>query len=125
MDLQFVLVGDKQDTLEIPTQYRDHVTLQGKISPEVIPNYYHKSDLLVHPSLTEGIPRVVLEALASGTRVIARNAGDISSVTGNTFNTDDEFVSMVSRFESLQLDDVGSFSRDALKPKYRSFFMSF
>ena len=124
-DIQFVFAGDEQATLEIPPHDRNNVTILGSILPEDIPAYYQQADLLAHPSLTDGIPRVVLEALASETPVVARDVGDVSTVTENTFTADEEFVEMVSKFESLPLDDVTPFTRESLQPKYRSFFESF
>jgi len=124
-DFQFVFAGDSHTTLDIPLRYRDHVTLLGTISPEAIPGYYQQAELLIHPSLTEGIPRAILEALASDTPVVARDVGDVASVTDNTFTSEEEFVEMVTLFESLPIDDVTPFTRESLQPRYRSFFELF
>lgn len=123
-DIQFVFVGD-DNGFTVPKQYQENITLIGKVPPNEVSQYFHLADVLVHPSLTDGLPRVVLESLTAGTPVIARDVGEISSVTENTFETDQEFANMVCRFEELPLDDVTSFTRNELKPRYVSFFDQF
>jgi glycosyltransferase involved in cell wall biosynthesis len=124
-DLQFVLVGDAESSLALPDGYDDHVSETGPVPPAAIPAYYQQADLLIHPSLTEGIPRVLLEALAAGTPVLARDVGDVATVTDNIFESDDEFETAVRTFESLPLDDVDPFRRETLRPTYRDFFAAF
>jgi len=41
---------------------------------------YREADILVHPSLSEGVPKVVLEAMAHGVAVIATTVGGIPRV---------------------------------------------
>lgn len=123
-DIQFVFVGDDHG-FTVPPKYRENITLIGEVPPDEVSRYFHLADVLVHPSLTDGLPRVVLESLTAGTPVIARDVGEISSVTENTFETDQEFANMVCRFEDLPLDDATSFTRYELKPKYVSFFDQF
>lgn len=123
-DIQFVFVGENYG-FDIPTEYSDNVTMVGRIPPDSVPGYLRRADVLIHPSLTEGLPRVILESLAASTPVIARDVGEISSVTENTFTDDDQFVDMVCEFESLPLDDVTSFTRSKLAPPYVSFFKQF
>jgi glycosyltransferase involved in cell wall biosynthesis len=123
-DFQFVFVGEVANCLKIPDRYRDYVNVVGEVQPEELAGFYSQADLLVHPTLTEGVPRVLLEALASGTPVVARDVGDVRTVTDNTFLTEDEFVNMVVDFESLSVDEVTPFSRASLRPAYREFFES-
>jgi len=68
---------------------------------------------------------VVLEALAAETPVLARDVGDVASVTDNTFQADGELVDALTDFETLPLDDVTPFTVDALAPRYRDFFERF
>ncbi|WP_160135427.1 glycosyltransferase family 4 protein [Halococcus salsus] len=119
-DLHFVLVGPIQDPVCVSDEYTTHVTHVGGVPPEAIPRYLSFSDVLVHPSLIEGLPRVILESLASGTPVIAREVGDIGFATENTFTTDDEFVEMVSSFEDQRLDDVEDFCVESLHVRYQN-----
>jgi glycosyltransferase involved in cell wall biosynthesis len=73
---------------------------------------------MIHPSLTEGLPRAVLESLAAGTSVIARDVGEIHSVTSNVFLENERFVDMVCNFEELPVDEITRFSKNAVKDKY-------
>lgn len=123
-DIQFVFVGSGRDTLNLSGKYADHVTTVGRVPPDEIPAYMRAADVLIHPSLTEGVPRVLLEALAAGTPVIARDVGDVASVTANVFETNREFVEMVADFESLPFDDISPFACETLATRYRSFFES-
>ena len=117
-----VVVGDRDRPLDLPERYASRVRYVGTVDPGAVPAYMQAADVLVHPSLTEGVPRVVLESLAAGTPVVARDVGDVASVTDNVFTGDREFVDLVARPEVLTLDDVEPFTRDALAPRYVSYF---
>lgn len=124
-ELRFVFVGDDDRTISVPPRFNDRIDYVGYVEPEQIPKYMQMADVLIHPSLTEGVPRVVLEALAAGTPVLARDVGDVASATGNTFTTDQEFADLLCDYESLPLDPIQSFSLETLQPKYVSFFDQF
>jgi glycosyltransferase involved in cell wall biosynthesis len=121
-DLQFVLVGSVHYPLNFPPEVADHVTVVGRVPPAEIPSYFAAADLYVHPSLTEGVSRSTVEALLSGTRLIARDVGDLATVTSNLFISDDDFVDLVCEFESLPVEDGQRFTVEALTNKYRRFF---
>lgn len=55
----------------------DRVTFLGQKHPEELPGLLAESDVLVLPSLSEGRPNVILEALAAGRAVVA------SDIDGN------------------------------------------
>lgn len=124
-DLQFVFVGGGERVPQVSEQYADHITVVGRVSPESISSYFQHADVLVHPSLTEGLSRSVVEALMCDTPVIVRDVGELASVTSNLFTTDAEFVDLVCEFEDLPLDDPEPFSMAALKGQYESFFAQF
>jgi len=121
-DLHFVLAGHRDQSLSIPDSYAESVTLTGPVSPNEIPALFHAADVLVHPSLSEGVPRVLLEALLTGTPVIAREVGDVSAVTDNLFESEDELVEMVLNFEDLLVDDAKQFCLENAQSKYTSFW---
>jgi glycosyltransferase involved in cell wall biosynthesis len=56
------------------------VRFAGRISYREIPAYMAAADVLVHPSLDEGLPRVVLEAMAMKLPVVASRVGGIPEV---------------------------------------------
>ncbi|HYH16229.1 MAG TPA: glycosyltransferase family 4 protein [Flavisolibacter sp.] len=49
-----------------------------------VPNYLNDADVLVFPSLMEGSPNVVKEAMACSCPIVATDVGDIKWVVGNT-----------------------------------------
>jgi len=121
----FVHVGPTREELNIPREYAPHVTLVGMVQPRMIPSYMAAGSMLLHPSLSEGVPRVLLEALAAGTPVLARGVGDVASVTKNTFTSEDECVEMICAEQELPIDEVAPFSREVLAPRYQAFFHQF
>lgn len=58
----------------------DRVFLVGPVAQSELANYYSAADALVLASESEGMPNVVLEALACGTPVIATRVGDVPAI---------------------------------------------
>jgi glycosyltransferase involved in cell wall biosynthesis len=123
-DIQFVFLGENYH-FTVPPGLEEHVTLMGHVEPECVPRYLQWADVMIHPSLTEGVPRAVLESLAVGTPVIARDVGEVASVTNNTFITDKEFINMVCDFEKLPVDSIAQFNIDEVKNDYQEFFSDY
>ncbi|HZL99356.1 MAG TPA: glycosyltransferase, partial [Planctomycetota bacterium] len=73
---QLALVGSGPDEARLRGRARrlglaERVSFAGPVHPEALPRWYRAADALVLPSLREGWPNVVLEALACGTPVLA------------------------------------------------------
>lgn len=60
----------------------DRVILKGYIPEEELPFYYNAADLLVFPTQYEGFGIPIIEAMASGTPVIASNISSIPEIVG-------------------------------------------
>jgi len=58
----------------------DNVHLMGAVSHDKLPVYFSAADFLCLPSLREGCPNVVLEALSCGTRIIASDVGAVPDI---------------------------------------------
>ena len=56
----------------------DHVRLCGALATAEVAERLRESDVLLVPSLMEGLPTVVLEAMASGVPVVATDCGGVS-----------------------------------------------
>lgn len=84
-DLHIVLVGDivedEQLKARLKNKKNDYVHPVGVRSD--VASFYSAFDIFVLPSLTEGLPMVVLEAMAARLPVIASSVGSIPEVVEN------------------------------------------
>jgi len=62
----------------------EHVVNTGWVSEEDMPKLYSAADVYLHPSEYEGFGLPVLEAIACGTPVVARNVASIPEIVGKT-----------------------------------------
>ena len=66
----------KQDELE------DKIFVLGEKPNSVIQKYYQISNIFINPTYTEGFPRVLIEAMASGLPIVTTNAGGTADIVG-------------------------------------------
>jgi N-acetyl-alpha-D-glucosaminyl L-malate synthase BshA len=88
---KLIIVGDgvgrkKLEKLVNKFDLSKNVLFVGIISNEDIPKYLTLSDILVLPSLKEGFPNILLEAMASGLPIVATNVGGIPEIIKNGEN---------------------------------------
>lgn len=66
----------KQDKLD------NKIFVLGEKPNSEIQKYYQISDIFINPTYTEGFPRVLIEAMASGLPLITTNAGGTADIIG-------------------------------------------
>ncbi|MFB0562634.1 MAG: glycosyltransferase family 4 protein [Candidatus Lokiarchaeia archaeon] len=59
------------------------ITFTGQVSHYLIPRILSKADVFILPSLWEGMPTTILEAMAAKVPVIATNVGGVNEVVKN------------------------------------------
>lgn len=72
--------GDKSYISNLIKQagLEENIEILGKLSSgEAMMNFYDEIDLLIHPSLQEGLPRTVIEAMSRATPVLASSIAGI------------------------------------------------
>ena len=84
-DLRALIGGDGQLKDSIASSLQQggiaaRVDLPGWISHDDLPGYLNQLRLLVLPSYTEGLPNIMLEAMACGTPVLATPVGAVPDV---------------------------------------------
>ena len=88
---KLIIVGDGEEMERLEKLVKElnltnNVMFVGRISNEDIPKYMTLSDVLVLPSLKEGFPITLLEAMASGLPIIATNVGGVPEIIKNGEN---------------------------------------
>jgi len=84
-NITFLIVGDGplRETLKrMIKEYNieKNVKMIGRVSHSDLTYYYNQMRLLVVPSFTEGLPAVILEAMACGVPVLATPVGGIADI---------------------------------------------
>ncbi len=82
---RLVLVGDGEERQSLETLVRElalgaSISFAGRVSNEMVSRYMIASDILVLPSLSEGFPNAVLEAMAVGLPVVTSRVGGLAEI---------------------------------------------
>ncbi len=90
-DLGLIVVGDgpaRADLVRLAQRLGvdERVHFSGTVAKERVPAYLQASDLFVLNSTYEGLPHVLLEAMAAGLPVIATNAGGSGEIVEHGYN---------------------------------------
>ena len=64
----------------IPDELADRVNFVGQVYHSTTVDYYRKADLLINPSLSEAFGMTLVEAMASGTPVVATRVGGMVEI---------------------------------------------
>jgi glycosyltransferase involved in cell wall biosynthesis len=87
-DLELILIGEEIEKGKLQRIFMEdgllnRVHFKGIVSHKEVAYYMKLSDLLVFPSWSEGLPNVIMEAMAIGLPVVATDTGGISEILGN------------------------------------------
>ena len=117
-DCHFFIVGNGPFK-ELFTDACIDVTYLGSVQNTDMPSYYNIFDLVVLPSLKEGLPMTALEATACGTLFIGSRVGEIANVVGTEFTVarDERFEENFAKrcIEALQNKELSPLLRDSYK----------
>lgn len=81
----------------------DNVFYLGKISQEQLGDEFRKSDIFVLPSFYEGLPLVIIEAIACGLKVVCTDINGIKEWINQYVNTS-EIISFVKLPKMIDVD---------------------
>lgn len=86
-DYLFVIIGDGQEKEKLETiiaqnSLNKRVRVLGSIPNKDVQNYYQIANIFINPTLEEGFPRVLIEAMACGLPLVTTNAGGIKDIVG-------------------------------------------
>ncbi|MGP4865180.1 glycosyltransferase family 4 protein [Psychrobacter sp. T6-5] len=101
-DISFVIVGNGELERKLKEKLAKskikNLHMLGKQEPENVAEIMNMLDVLILPSLNEGLPRVTLEAQACGVHVVGSNRGGIPEAIGssNCFELDENFIDAIS-----------------------------
>jgi glycosyltransferase involved in cell wall biosynthesis len=90
-NIKFLLVGDWRHSqppflgyiIKEMIKNERNIMLIGSVAHHEVAKYLNEMKLLVLPSYTEGVPKVILEAMACGTPTLATPVGGIPEVLAN------------------------------------------
>lgn len=112
------LLGDGPEKKNIEKKVKnrkleDHVTFYGFVNDPL--SYINSADILVLPSIIEGLPGVILEAMYCATPVIAYDVGGISEVlndeTGILVPKNEEKYFIEKLLKALDQNDLGKLEK--------------
>jgi len=126
-DPAVIVAGDGPERDRLEAQFGAAGTFLGSVPYEQVPALYHEFDAFALPSHTEGLPRVVLEAQATGTPVIATRVGGVPEVItdGETgllreVGDRDGLADAIDRLavDAAERDRLGTAGRQAVESEY-------
>ncbi len=85
---ELTIVGEGPEKRLLETMARDAgqadvVHFLGGVPNQEIMSHYERADIFIMPSYREGMPRVILEAMASGLPIVATDAGGTRDLLGS------------------------------------------
>jgi glycosyltransferase involved in cell wall biosynthesis len=90
-DARLIIIGDGRErgmleALSIELGIQKYVQFGGKVPHEKVLSFMHQADVFVLPSLSEGFPMVIIEAMACGLPIVASRVGGMPEIITNNTN---------------------------------------
>lgn len=104
-NVEFWMIGDGKFSSQVRNLSTGlPVRFWGNQEPESMPDFLNASDVLILPSINEGLPLIAIEALACGCNVVGSRVGGIPEVIGveNTLQLSD--LNFVDNFAEKVLE---------------------
>ncbi len=82
-NIKLIIVGTgllKQNILKLRKKYNLTIKIIDKIPNSQLPKFYNNADIYIQPSIYEGNPKTILEAMSCGLPVIATDVKGINNV---------------------------------------------
>ncbi len=89
LDIELIIAGEgslREEIEQLAQGYGVKITFLGNVSQKIIPDLINKSRIFALPSLYEGNPKVILEAMSCGASVVATRVQGIDSVITDGVN---------------------------------------
>lgn len=80
------LTSEEQVKAYFPTELHHRIIVQPRLSRDAMPDLYRSHDIFVFPSLVEGMPLTLLEAMATAMPVVTTNTCGMADVVENELN---------------------------------------
>jgi glycosyltransferase involved in cell wall biosynthesis len=121
-DIQFCVLGDgpMRKCLE-EFAPADLVCLGNVPRPQMV-TAYRAADILVHPTRSDGLPNVILEALAAGIPVVATPVGEIPNYVSNIAEDEDGISRLITQNKLIVDPLPPSFEWQTQRDAYRAVF---
>jgi len=85
-NFKLIVVGDGPCKKELTVGIKEHdlksyIEVVGAVPNKDLSDYYEKADIFIMPSMEEGFPHVLLEAMASGVPYVASDVGAVREIS--------------------------------------------
>jgi glycosyltransferase involved in cell wall biosynthesis len=96
------LIGDYSSDTSLPTKYSQHKFI-GNINNDDVVRYLDEADVLIFPSLFEGLPYSILESISRGLLILCSNTSGVNEILSPDYDFIFESMSSISLSEKLDL----------------------
>ncbi len=86
LPLRLLLIGNGPDWNILKQKENKNILLEGSVNQDKIQNFYNQADLFVLPSFAEGVPIVLMEAMAKEIPCISTYVNGIPELIENKLN---------------------------------------